>query len=191
RRVLMDVIIFAHPDNKGSHNAAVLRHVKARIEAESGKFEVIDLYADGFDPVLRYGPEGPLGDPKVEKYQELLRGAKRLIFIYPVWWYNAPAIMKGFIDKVFTPGFAYSFKTDPVKGFYVEQLLKGKEAIVINTYGGGSEWMDAHGNAPMMVMDKAALDFCGISVQARINWFGARGPAEVPKEIAELIDAEV
>ncbi|MEW6035487.1 MAG: NAD(P)H-dependent oxidoreductase [Candidatus Micrarchaeota archaeon] len=183
----MDLIIFAHPDNLGSHNAAILRHVKARLETEGSKYEVIDLYADKFDPVLHPGRK----DPLAEKYQKLMSGAKRLIFIYPVWWYNAPAIMKGFIDKVFTQGFAYSFKSDPVKGFYIEQLLKGKEAIVINTYGGVKEWLDAHGNAPMFVMDKAALEFCGISVQARINWFEARGPAEIPKHITDLIDGEV
>lgn len=181
------MIVFAHFDSKGSHNAAVLRHVKARLESEKSPYEVIDLYADGFDPVLR--PERQ--DPLVPKYQAMIKKAKRLIFIYPVWWYNAPAILKGFIDKVFLPGFAYNFVNDPVKGFYVDKLLSGREAIVINTYGGGRQWIDAHGNAPMMVMDKAALDFCGIDVQARINWFEARGPAEVPNEIKTLIDAEL
>ncbi len=183
----MTLVIFAHPDNKGSHNAAVLKYVTDKLRAKGTKFEIIDLYADNFDPVFHPSEyEHPKAD--VKKYQKMILDAKRIVIIYPIWWYNMPAIMKGFIDRVLTPGFAYNFKTDPVKGFYIEQHLKGKKAIVVNTYGGGEQGMNAFGNAPVLVMDKAALGFCGIEITSRIDWFEVRGPAVLPDDVKTKLD---
>lgn len=183
----MDLVIFAHPDNKSSHNAEVLRYVTEKLKGKKSEFEVIDLYAEKFDPVLRPSDMQKPG-PEVERYQKLISRAKRIILVYPTWWFNMPAILKGFLDKTLTAGFAYNFKNDPVKGPYIEQLLKGKKGIVINTYGGPQMMLEMHGNAPEFVMDKAALEFCGVEVVARINWFEVRGPVEIPKDITHKLD---
>lgn len=183
----MDLIIFAHPDNQSSHNAAVLKYITTRLREKKSQFEVIDLYAENFDPVLRPADMQKIS-PEAERYQKLIKQSNRLIMVYPTWWFNMPAILKGFIDKTFTAGFAYNFKSDPQKGPYIEQLLKGKKAIVINTYGGPQQMLDMHGDAPKYVMDKAALEFCGVEVSTRINWFEVRGPIEVPKDVADKIN---
>jgi NAD(P)H dehydrogenase (quinone) len=181
----MDLIIFTHPDNEKSHNAAILRHVQARLKGRHEEFGTIDLYADGFDPLLRLSVESDKKKELVAGYQELIAKAERLIFIFPVWWYNAPAALKGFIDNVFFPGFAYDF--NPYKE-EVERKLKGKKAIVINTFGRGEEDYIKSGRAPDMVFDKAVLEFCGIDVVSRINWFDVRPPSLIPAEISRKID---
>ncbi len=213
----MDLIIYAHPDPKTSHNAAVLSFVKEKLDAAGLPFEVIDLYADGFDPLLDSQDYMAMNrkstfraDPLVSKYQNLIQKADRLVFIYPVWWYGAPAMLKGFFDRVFTAGFAYNFKSAPnipaplkpvvgalcgvgacyplfLSNMPIEQRLSGKRAVVINTYGGGAEGFSLFGRAPEFSVDKAVLNFCGISPVARVNWFEARGPALVPDGLAQKI----
>ena len=100
-------IIYAHPW-KGSFNKAILDEAA---EA-AGDCYVIDLYKDGFDPVmsekdLELYSEGKSADPQVEKYNEILDDTNRIVFIFPIWWYDMPAIMRGFLDKVMLKGSAY------------------------------------------------------------------------------------
>lgn len=215
----MDLIIYAHPDNRGSHNAAVLRRVRSSLDAYGRAHETIDLYADAFEPLLsgaEYAASASKqpapADTLVEGYRARIARAERLIFIYPVWWYGAPAMLKGFFDRVFTPGFAYNFKKmpalpGPIKALLpplcgvgvcyplflsampVEKRLKGKSAVVINTYGGGAEGFTLFGRAPEFAVDKAVLEFCGVSPVRRVDWWEARGPADqVPAEVARRID---
>lgn len=108
---LSTAIIYAHPYDK-SFNHAILDSLTSAMGAENVPCEVIDLYRDGFNPV--YQPEelalfsqGKYLDPLVEKYQNILRRAERVIFIFPIWWGEAPAVVKGFFDKVMLPGFGY------------------------------------------------------------------------------------
>jgi NAD(P)H dehydrogenase (quinone) len=185
----MDLIIFAHPDNKGSHNAAILKHVTGRLKMRFAEFEVIDLYADGFDPVFRTTREPDAKAALVKRYQQLVAKADRLIFISPVWWYNMPAMLKGFMEHVFLSGFAFDFKLAPDNTHVLEQKLKGKTAIVINTYGRTKEEAEAAGSPLRLVLDRAVLGFCGIRVASRIEWFGVKGPALLPKDIINGIDA--
>ncbi|MBN1169684.1 NAD(P)H-dependent oxidoreductase [Candidatus Micrarchaeota archaeon] len=181
----MHLIIFAHPDNKGSHNAAILRYVMRYLKAKSAEFEVIDLYADRFDPVLRLSPESEEKKMLVERYKNLITKAEKLVFISPVWWYNLPAILKGFIDIIFSPGFAHDF--NPGDGG-LKKRLSGKKAIIINTFGRSEKEFDKNGNEPQIIFDKAILEFCGIEVVSRINWFDVRPPSLVPVEITRKIN---
>ncbi|VVB56944.1 Glutathione-regulated potassium-efflux system ancillary protein KefF [uncultured archaeon] len=214
----MDLVIFAHPQRMGSHNGALLQLVMETLKASSRPFELIDLYADGFDPLLNAQEYGvtvkvgtPRSDPLVAKYQQLITKAERLIFIYPVWWYGAPAMLKGFFDRVFTPGFAYNFKKMPpiaaavkpvlpalcsigacypifLSQMPVDKKLAGKRAIVVNTYGGGAEGFSLFGRAPEFSVDKAVLGFCGISPVKRISWWEARGEPIVPERVKKQIE---
>ncbi len=208
----MDLIIYAHPDREKSHNAAVLRFVRETLEAKGAQYGLIDLYAEGFQPVLsaeEYAG-GKAVDAKVAECQQKIAGAERLIFIYPIWWYGAPAMLKGFFDRVFTPGFAYNFRKAPaippiatpimeaicgqgacyplfLKNLPVDKKLVGKKALAINTYGGNRMGFELFGRAPEFSMDKAVLNFCGVEPVVRVNWFEARGPAEVPQALKEEI----
>jgi NAD(P)H dehydrogenase (quinone) len=125
------LIIYAHP-NKDSLNHAILENVMKGLKEAKRKFELIDLYAEKFDPVLvidhQHKPRDLVHDPYTEKYRKKIEQADQLIFIYPIWWYGVPAILKGFFDRVFVSGFAYQHK-----GIFPKGLLKNKSAWVIYT----------------------------------------------------------
>ena len=208
----MDLIVFAHPDSRKSHNAAVLEFVRETLKANGKECETIDLYAEGFSPLYtaeEYAGGKPV-DGKVAEYQQKIAKAERLVFIHPVWWYGMPAILKGFFDRVFTPGFAYSFKKMPdmpemakpvleamcARGLCyqmflgqlpVEKKLAGKKGVVINTFGGNSMGFVLFGRAPEFSEDKAVLNFCGVEPVARVNWFEARRSTEVPEGVKAQI----
>lgn len=105
------VILLAHPYCKSFNH-----HLKD-IVVECFKLKgqtpvVIDLSEAGFDPVLstedlRLYMRGETSDPKVRTYQRILMDCDELVIIFPIWWYEAPALLKGFFDKVFLPGFAF------------------------------------------------------------------------------------
>lgn len=126
-------IIYAHPYEK-SFNKAILDTFIAAIQERGEACDVIDLYAEGFDPVyhpeeLALFKEGRYLDPKIEKYQHILKAANRVIFIFPVWWSDMPAVLKGFFDKTMLPGYAYSI----VDGKWVPGLDNVKQTLVITT----------------------------------------------------------
>jgi len=93
-------IIYAHPYDQ-SFNHGILRRVQQLLDEKGEKYRLIDLYADGFNPAytkeeLALFNQGKALDPLVLHYQELLKTTNRLIFIFPIWWADMPAIVKGF-----------------------------------------------------------------------------------------------
>ncbi len=105
------VIIYAHPWD-GSFNNHVLTTTIEKLEAKGETVDVIDLNKDNFDPVMR--PEdlrvfarGEYHDEMAEDYVNRLKAADKAIFIFPIWWYGMPAILKGFLDKVLLKGTTY------------------------------------------------------------------------------------
>ena len=126
-------IIYAHPYEK-SFNHAILERVQALLDAKGQAYQLIDLYADGFNPVftkeeLSLFAEGKALDPLVLQYQEALKESNRLIFIFPIWWAGMPAIVKGFLDKVLLRTFAYMEN----RAGLLEGRLDIDEALVIST----------------------------------------------------------
>lgn len=126
-------IIYAHPYEK-SFNYGILQRVQELLVAKDEKYQLIDLYADGFNPAytkqeLALFNQGQALDPLVLRYQELLKTTQKLIFIFPIWWADMPAIVKGFEDKVFLKQLAYVPTTTGLKG----NLTNIKEALVIST----------------------------------------------------------
>lgn len=105
------LIVYCHPYEM-SLSAAVLTAVEAGLDRAGRSFEVCDLYADSFDPVLRapdlalYG-EGGTNDELVRCYQGQLSRARHLVLVAPVWWNDIPAMLKGWIDKVMLVGFSW------------------------------------------------------------------------------------
>lgn len=128
------LIVLAHPKSD-SFNAAVCAALCESLRAAGHEIDIADLNREGFHPVLR-GPEleelgtaPPLED--VRRYQQRILSADALAFIFPVWWFGLPAILKGFVDRVFREGFAFQF----TKGGRVHGLLRHKKALIIGTAG--------------------------------------------------------
>ena len=157
------LLVLAHP-KPDSFNAALCAALCEGLRAAGHETDIADLYAEGFDPVLR-GPEhDTLGNayplPDVASYQERILRAQALAFIFPIWWFGAPAILKGFIERVFQEGFAFRFKA----GGSVQGLLTQEKALVISTAGARSSLYRLHHlNRPLAkTFGEWTLKLCGI-----------------------------
>ncbi|HAT55759.1 MAG TPA: NAD(P)H dehydrogenase [Lactobacillus sp.] len=106
-------IVYVHPWT-GSFTHAELESVKQTLDAKNQPYSVIDLYADDFDPIMRandlsvYG-NGDFKDPMVGRYIETIQKTNKLILMFPIWWLSAPAMLKGFFDKVFLANHIINF----------------------------------------------------------------------------------
>lgn len=105
-------IVYAHPWNE-SLNKAVLDKVIDKLNNNGDEITLIDLYKDNFNPVmsekdLSLYSQGKSADPLVDRYNTILDNTEKIIFIFPIWWYDMPAIMRGFLDKVLLNQSAYT-----------------------------------------------------------------------------------
>lgn len=163
------LIVYAHP-NPASFCHAILRVVESALGERGHEVRVKDLYAEGFNPVLSAAELGALNDGRVPESirheQESLRWADGLVLVYPLWWFDRPAILKGWFDKVLTNGFAFEYTADGARG-----LLPQRKALVMVTVGGSREdyrEMDAEELIIRPVSD-GTLGFCGIqNVESRL-----------------------
>lgn len=127
-------VILAHP-HKQSFNHAIAETAIAALEQNGHDVVFHDLYGERFDPLLPPDeiPEEAILAPELEEYCREVCSADGIIIVHPNWWGQPPAILKGWVDRVFRPGVAYKF-LDGDKGEGVPVgLLKAKAAIVFNT----------------------------------------------------------
>ena len=166
------LIIYSHP-NPDSYNGAVLTKVKETLTNKGVQFKIKDLYQMKWNPVLSLADIKELYSGKVPQdiavEQEDVRQADVLIFIYPIWWFERPAMLKGWFDRVFSQGFSYRFTEEGM----VEGLLKGKRAVVITTSGANKDNMEQTGilasiDANML---KGSLGFSGLEVIKHKNLY--------------------
>jgi NAD(P)H dehydrogenase (quinone) len=123
--------VVAHPD-EGSLNHHLYRFGSDLLRTHGWDVESSDLYAMDWDPILR-----DEGGPDVEVEQRKLLDADLVVLQFPLWWYGMPAIMKGWVDRVFEAGFAYDV-IDPDTGRarkYGDGGLVGRRALTIVTAG--------------------------------------------------------
>ncbi|MGC9120309.1 MAG: NAD(P)H-dependent oxidoreductase [Sulfurihydrogenibium sp.] len=157
------LIVYAHP-NPASFNAAIKNTVEETIKQKGKTFETVDLYKINFDPVLKPADFEAIMSGKVlddvKQQQELITKAETLVFIHPIWWYSMPAILKGYIDRVFSYGFAYKEEGNEIK-----PLLTDKKVIIINTLGEPKELFEQTGMAESLRKTIGGIfEFCGMSV---------------------------
>ncbi len=128
------LIIYAHPNPK-SFNGAVKDTVTTLLDEQQVPYKLIDLYAEQYNPVLSLEEMKGVTTAATKAHQALIAESTHIVFVFPVWWFRAPAILEGFIDKVFVPGFAYRFKR--IIGTYglPMPLLKDKHVLAFITHG--------------------------------------------------------
>ncbi|MGG1660374.1 NAD(P)H-dependent oxidoreductase [Brevibacillus sp. NRS-1366] len=136
-------IVFAQ-EGKDSFCHVILSRVTQSLEKEQITYELRDLYQMNFQPVftaedMQRVEQGTSSDD-IQSEQTIITDADLLVMIYPVWWWSAPAILKGYIDRVFTNGFAFRYGSDGPVG-----QLTNKQAIVFTTTRESAERMAATG----------------------------------------------
>ncbi|MCK5921744.1 MAG: NAD(P)H-dependent oxidoreductase, partial [Methylococcales bacterium] len=128
------LITYTHPAPK-SFNHALLETVEKSLKEAGHTVRVKDLYAmpdfkvtlDGADFGQIMAGQTPAD---IKKEQEDVLWADGLVFIYPIWWFTMPAMLKGWIDRVMLNGFAFEYTDTGARG-----LLTHKKALVIQTTG--------------------------------------------------------
>lgn len=164
------LIVFMHPD-KNSFNGALLKEYKNKLIDLGNTVTVRYLYEDNFQPLLSQKEydhslqENYLPDIKTE--HEEIEKADVISFIFPFWWGGFPASGKGYIDRVFSYGFAYKLKGEsPVP------LLSGKKAVLIFTTGTPEEEMHESGMYENFkdLTEKSIFQFCGIELEKTVHF---------------------
>ena len=157
-------VILAHPYSK-SFNHAIYNTVCSKLESLNVTTYKHDLYSEEFAPVLSVQELGSNSstDPLVNQYADELMASDFLFFIHPNWWGQPPAILKGYIDRVIRPPYAYDFPENDSGGGLPIGKLKGKSCIVFNTANTEEEREENYFEDPLdKIWKKCICGFCGI-----------------------------
>jgi NAD(P)H dehydrogenase (quinone) len=158
------LVIYAHPEHE-SHAKTTLEFIEKKLKDKNEVYEVLDLYKMKFDPILsaeELYESKTKGIPKdVAEMHHKINDSNHLIVIYPIWWNGMPAILKGFIDRVFSRGFAFKYVNMKPIG-----LLKGKRATVFVSTGAPKFLTSIFlGNRFKKNADRDIFGFCGIKTR--------------------------
>ena len=163
------LVINGHP-NKESLCFALADAYKGgavRSGAEVRELVIADLQ---FNPSLQYGYRKRIDwEPDLVAAWESIQWADHLVWVHPVWWGGLPAITKGFIDRVFLPGYAFKYREGSV---WWDKLLKGKTAHIITTLDQpGIYYRLAFGRPSVNQLRRSVLQFCGIK-PVKVSYIG-------------------
>ena len=155
------LVVNGHPDPE-SYNAALASAYIKGLEAAGADFEQLNIRGLDFNPNLKYGYRliSEL-EPDLLKAIEQIKSADHIVWFFPMWWYGYPALMKGFVDRVFLPG--QFFKYQKGKAF-PDKLLKGKTGRIVIT-ADTVRWYDRWfmKSPAIQQFKKGTLQFVGIN----------------------------
>ncbi len=167
-RILM---VLAHPLEE-SFAASVAQAAKETLEGRGHIVDLLDLYREGFDPRLTAAERGSYfmeryDASEVSGWIARLKVADGLILVFPQWWFNFPAILKGFFDRVFAPGVA--FEHDPAGGRIIPRLTNIKLFWTLTSTG--SPWWVVYlymGNPVQRLLKRGIAAFCSKGLDFRM-----------------------
>lgn len=166
------LVVFAHP-NQESFCKGIVDTIKSISEKKGDNIVIRDLYKLSFDPILKPSDFESMQSGNTPEdigaEQEFVKWADVITFVYPVWWVGLPAMLKGYVDRVFSYGFAYESVNGTPRG-----LLNGKKALLFCTTGSPNEVYDQNGMHDSMKQTTGAgiFNFTGIEVISH-TFFGA------------------
>jgi NAD(P)H dehydrogenase (quinone) len=163
------LVVYCHPVETSFH-AALHQEVVRNLKAAGHEVDDLDLYAEGFDPVLsreeRLGyHEVPGNQLPLMPYIERLRRAEAIVFCFPTWCFGLPAMLKGYFDRLFMPGVAFDL-SDP--GNVKPMLTHIKRISAVVTYG-RPRWVAWYmGDPPRKIVTRYMRRLTG--PQARVDY---------------------
>ena len=159
------LIVVSHPAER-SFTMALANAYAAELDHLGQEQRTHDLYRMRFNPVLAANDKHPPA-ADIAQIQGDVRAADVLAVIYPLWWMSMPAIMKGYIDRVFARGFAYESESGVVRG-----LLCGKKCILVTLSGaplpvlvGSGRW-----NAVLALQDSHVFRSAGFELLEHVHF---------------------
>lgn len=177
------LLVVSHPRTDSLTSSAA--HLFAtRIKASGHDVEVADLVAEGFDPVLREDDEPDWSNPG-KQYSPAVRDEMRRIerndatvMIFPIWWWSMPAVLKGWIDRVWNHGWAYGGKTFP-----------NRRAWMIGIAGSDADSYRKRGydKAVEIQLKTGVLDYCGVAdLRFEVLYGALEGDEAVAKILTDI-----
>ncbi len=185
---MKQLIIYSHL-NPASFTKAIVDRVEKVTTEKGDDVKIIDLYGDNFNPVLNvadteYMFMGKNAPEDIKNYQDMITWADNITFVYPLWWSQMPAMLKGFIDRVMANGFAFEYTEKGPRG-----LLTGKTAQLYISTGAPNDYYEKVGmlDAQRKIYDEGIFAFCGI--KSNTTFFGdvAQGTDELRKGYLDSI----
>jgi putative NADPH-quinone reductase len=163
------LVINGNPD-KESLCTALAESYAAGAEATGNEVTLLHLGELKFNPLLQHGYRKRTDmEPDLERALQLLLDADHIVMVYPIWWATEPALLKGFIDRIFLPGKV--FREKPGSSF-PEKLLTGKTARLIVTMD-APVWYNrlVYRDAGIVALKTGTLKYCGVK-PVRVTKFG-------------------
>ncbi len=174
------LVVLGHPSNDSFCSALADTYVAAA-KADGHEVQLLRLASLNFDAILHYSKAHQQAmEPDLLAAQGSIEWAQHLTFVYPIWWGGAPALLKGFIDRVFLSGFAFKFHAGSA---YPEQLLKGRSAhllVTMDTPPWYFRWI--YRMPGIHEMRKTTLEFCGIKPVKVLTFGPMSGSQEQQRE---------
>ena len=168
------LVVTCHPD-PASFTAAVAERAVAAIRGRGDETRVTDLYQEGFDPLFtadeRRRHLDPGADPAVAHHAEDLQWCERLVLIYPTWWSGQPAMMKGWIERVWVRDVA--FDLPPHSNRVHARLHNVRRLVAITTHGSSKLVNAVQGEAGKRIVTRTLRAVC--HPLARTTWLAMYG----------------
>jgi putative NADPH-quinone reductase len=165
------LVILAHP-NPASFNAAIAQTVVQTLAQRGHEVVFHDLYGEQFDPVLPPGEINKHSAPPalIEQHCAELAAADGIIIIHPSWWGQPPAILKGWLDRVFRLEVVYHLPGEPGKG--LPQGLLGAEVALVFTTSNTPPLreIDLYGDHLQKIWENCVFRVCGVKKFFRKNF---------------------
>lgn len=162
-------VVHCHP-LADSYSHALAAAVVEELEQRGHDVTTTDLYRDGFDPAMNAVERRSYYQPAYEgaavaEYIELLRRVDGVIFCFPQWWFGAPAMLKGYFDRVWAPGVAF---THDLAGARLKPLLRNIKVFGVVTSYGSPWWVTrmVAGDPGRKVLMRALKPMCGAGVRS-------------------------
>jgi putative NADPH-quinone reductase len=154
------LLILGHPSGASFCAALAERYVQSAIDA-GHEVRQLRLGELDFDPVLREGYRQIQAlEEALSVAQSDILWAEHLTLVYPIWWGGIPALLKGFFDRVFLPGFAFKYRKGKA---FPDKLLKGRTAHLLVTMDTPPWYYRWFYRMPgLHQVRKTTLEFCGI-----------------------------
>ena len=170
------LIVFCHPSQE-SFAAHTLAAVTDTLIRQGHECVIRDLYADRFDPVLtaeEWSSYEQMADrdAALRRYVDDLASCQGIVLIFPTWWYGMPALMKGYLDRIWVPGVAFRF--GPHRKIEAAILGHIKRFVVVTTYGSPWWWVKLWLRDPVRMAILRGLRPL-ISPKCRTLWFALYG----------------
>ena len=165
------LVVHAHPD-PASFGAHVRDRVVATLTGAGHRVDLVDLYAERFDPVVKAQDlASARTEPALASYGSRLRSVEALVFVYPTWWSGPPAMLKGWIDRVLVEGVAYAVKPDSTR---VRGRLHNIRHVVVVTTHGSPKWTNVlEGESGKLLFTRGLRLLC--HHRARTHWLAMYG----------------